>query len=69
MTQQTTQSPNMTGHTQTKDAAAHFRELQDIIARGEIAMMSGAEMLVQALIDEGVEYIFWLSRRCGITYL
>lgn len=58
MTQQTTQSPNMTGHTQTKDAAAHFRELQDIIARGEIAMMSGAEMLVQALIDEGVEYIF-----------
>lgn len=58
MTQQTTQSPNMTGHTQTKDAAAHFRELQDIIVRGEIAMMSGAEMLVQALIDEGVEYIF-----------
>ncbi|OOR82954.1 acetolactate synthase, large subunit, biosynthetic type [Moraxella canis] len=55
---QTTQSPNMTGHTQTKDAAAHFRELQDIIARGETAMMSGAEMLVQALIDEGVEYIF-----------
>ncbi|OAU96011.1 Acetolactate synthase large subunit [Moraxella catarrhalis] len=55
---QTTQSPNMTGHTQTKDAAAHFRELQDTIARGEIAMMSGAEMLVQALIDEGVEYIF-----------
>ena len=47
MTQQTTQSPNMTGHTQTKDAAAHFRELQDIIARGEIAMMSGAEMLVE----------------------
>ena len=55
---QTTQSPNMTGHTQTKDAAAHFRELQDTIARGETAMMSGAEMLVQALIDEGVEYIF-----------
>lgn len=55
---QTTQSPNMTGHTQTKDAAAHFCELQDTIARGETAMMSGAEMLVQALIDEGVEYIF-----------
>ncbi len=58
MTQQTTQAPNMTGHTQTKDAAAHFREAQEKLARGETAMMSGGELLVQALIDEGVEYIF-----------
>ena len=58
MTEQTTQAPNMTGHTQTADAAKHFHENQAKLARGETVAMSGAELLVQALIDEGVEYIF-----------
>lgn len=55
---QTTQSPNMTGHTQTADAAKDFRQDQERLASGQEVMLSGAEMLVQALIDEGVEYIF-----------
>lgn len=55
---QTTQSPNMTGHTQTADAAKDFRQDQQKLAAGQEVMLSGAEMLVQALIDEGVEYIF-----------
>lgn len=55
---QTTQSPNMTGHTQTAHAAPHFDQKVAQIANGESVMLSGAEMLVQALIDEGVEYIF-----------
>ena len=58
MTEQTTQAPNMTGHTQTADAAKHFHENQAKLAHGETVAMSGAELLVQALIDEGVEYIF-----------
>ena len=58
MTEQTTQAPNMTGHTQTADAAKHFHENQAKLARGETVAMSGAELLVQALIDEGVEYVF-----------
>lgn len=55
---QTTQSPNMTGHTQTADAAKDFRQDQERLASGQEVMLSGAEMLVQALIDESVEYIF-----------
>ena len=57
---QTTQSPNMTGHTQTGNAAKNFEEKQQRLAEGseQPVMLSGAEMLVQALTDEGVKYIF-----------
>jgi acetolactate synthase I/II/III large subunit len=57
---QTTQSPNMTGHTQTGNAAKNFEEKQQRLAEGSTqpVMLSGAEMLVQALTDEGVKYIF-----------
>lgn len=56
---QTTQAPNMTGHTQTANAAKNFDKKQQQIAEGkEPVMLSGAEMLVQSLTDEGVEYIF-----------
>lgn len=56
---QTTQSPNMTGHTQTDDAAAHFESKQQQLQNSsQPVMLSGAEMLVQSLIDEDVEYIF-----------
>ena len=53
---QTTQSPNMTGHTQTGNAAKNFEEKQQRLAEGssQPVMLSGAEMLVQALTDEGV---------------
>lgn len=56
---QTTQSPNMTGHTQTADAAKNFDDKQQQLQQGnKPVMLSGAEMLVQSLTDEGVEYIF-----------
>lgn len=55
---QTTQSPNMTGHNQSSHAAPNFDKKTAQIADGEAVMLSGAELLVQALIDEGVEYIF-----------
>ncbi len=57
---QTTQSPNMTGINQTANAAKNFKDKQQQLkeANHEPVMMSGAEMLVQALTDEGVEYIF-----------
>ena len=56
---QTTQAPNMTGHTQTANAAKNFDKKQQQIAEGQQhVMLSGAEMLVQSLTDEGVEYIF-----------
>ena len=57
---QTTQSPNMTGHTQTGNAAKHFDEKQQQLAEDnhQPVMLSGAEMLVQSLTDEGVKYIF-----------
>jgi len=49
----------MTGHTQTANAAKNFDKKQQQIAEGkEPVMLSGAEMLVQSLTDEGVEYIF-----------
>lgn len=50
----------MTGHTQTANAAKHFDKKQQLIAEGsdQPVMLSGAEMLVQALTDEGVKYIF-----------
>ena len=56
---QTTQSPNMTGHTQTADAAANFdKKRAKLEDDNKTVMLSGAEMLVQSLIDEGVEYLF-----------
>lgn len=55
---QTTQAPNMTGETQTADAAPNFDQKTKLASQGKPVMLSGAEMLVQALIDEGVEYIF-----------
>ena len=57
---QTTQSPNMTGHTQTANAAKNFEEKQRRLAEDnhEPVMLSGAEMLIQSLTDEGVKYIF-----------
>lgn len=55
---QTTQSPNVTGENQSADAAPNFDKKTQIASEGAPVMMSGAEMLVQALIDEGVEYIF-----------
>lgn len=55
---QTTQDPNMTGENQTAHAAPNFDKKTAKASAGEPVMMSGAEMLVQALIDEGVEYIF-----------
>ncbi len=50
----------MTGHPQTGNAAKNFDKKQQLIAEGsaEPVMLSGAEMLVQSLTDEGVEYIF-----------
>lgn len=55
---QTTQAPNMTGENQTADAAPNFDKKTQLASAGVPIMLSGAEMLVQALIDEGVEYIF-----------
>ena len=34
-----------------------------------VLALAGAEILLKALENEGVEVIFWLSRRCGIAYL
>ena len=51
---QTTQAPNMTGENQTAHAAPNFDKKTAKASAGEPVMMSGAEMLVQALIDEGV---------------
>ncbi len=50
----------MTGHPQTGNTAKNFDKKQQLIAEGsaEPVMLSGAEMLVQSLTDEGVEYIF-----------
>jgi len=56
---QTTQSPNMTGHTQTAHAAINFGKKRELLENGDgPIMLSGGEMLIQSLIDEGVEYIF-----------
>lgn len=50
----------MTGHTQTANAAKNFEEKQRRLAEDnhEPVMLSGAEMLIQSLTDEGVKYIF-----------
>lgn len=54
---QTSQVPKTAGHS-SKDIFANFHHNQEKLARGETVQMSGGELLVQALIDEGVEYIF-----------
>ena len=59
----TTQAPTVnpiaaTGDNQTAHAAPHFDKKSVQTSTGEPVMLSGAEMLVQALIDEGVQYIF-----------
>ena len=50
----------MTGHTQTANAAKNFEEKQRRLAEDnhEPVMLSGGEMLIQSLTDEGVKYIF-----------
>ncbi|MGP5211818.1 MULTISPECIES: acetolactate synthase 3 large subunit [Psychrobacter] len=50
----------MTGHTQTGNAAKNFEKKQQRLAEntGQPVKLSGAEILVQSLTDEGVEYIF-----------
>ena len=55
---QTTQAPNMTGENQTAHAAPNFDKKPAKASAGEPVMMSGPELLLQALIAEGVEYIF-----------
>ena len=60
---QTTQAPSVnqttvTGENQTAHAAPNFDKKTAKASAGEPVMLSGAEMLVQALIDEGVQYIF-----------
>lgn len=54
---QTTHAPN-TGQALPKDTFSVFHENQQKLARGKTVAMSGGELLVQALVDEGVEYIF-----------
>lgn len=54
---QTTHAPN-TGQALPKDTFSVFHENQQKLARSETVAMSGGELLVQALVDEGVEYIF-----------
>lgn len=66
---QTTQAPNMTGENQTAHAAPNFDKKTAKASAGEPVMMSGAEMLVQALIDEGVEYIFGYPGGAVFAYL
>ncbi len=57
--EQSTQAPNMTGDNQTAHAAPHFGKKRTLLAQGDATIrLSGAELLVQSLIDEGVDYIF-----------
>ncbi len=44
--------------TPTKDVMAQFHANQIALQNGETVHMSGGDLLVQALVDEGVEYIF-----------
>lgn len=54
---QNTQSPNMTC-CQADDSAPLFKQKQEALKRGEAVKLSGAEMLVQSLIEEDVKHIF-----------
>lgn len=53
-----TDTVSMTGENQSSDAAPNFDKKTQQASQGEPVMMSGGEILVQALIDEGVKYIF-----------
>ena len=55
---QTTQAPQWRWRKPNGSRCTQFWQKPLKASAGEPVMMSGAEMLVQALIDEGVEYIF-----------
>lgn len=55
MTEQPAQNQ---GHSSQKDVFSQFHANQIALKNGEIVHMSGGDLLVQALVDEGVEYIF-----------
>ena len=44
--------------THSKDIYQPFHDIQARLAEGETVKMSGGELLVQALVDHDVEYIF-----------
>lgn len=46
------------GHGSQKDIFSQFHANQIALKNGEAVYMSGGDLLVQALVDEGVEYIF-----------
>lgn len=55
MTEQPAQNQ---GHSSQKDVFSQFHANQIALKNGESVHMSGGDLLVQALVDEGVEYIF-----------
>lgn len=55
MTEQPAQNQ---GHSSQKDVFSQFHANQIALKNGETVHMSGGDLLVQALVDEGVEYIF-----------
>lgn len=55
MTEQPAQNQ---GHSSQKDVFSQFYANQIALKNGETVHMSGGDLLVQALVDEGVEYIF-----------
>lgn len=55
MTEQPAQNQ---GHSSQKDVFSQFHTNQIALKNGETVHMSGGDLLVQALVDEGVEYIF-----------
>ena len=55
MTEQPAQNQ---GHSSQKDVFSQFHANQIALKNGETVHMSGGDLLVQALVNEGVEYIF-----------
>lgn len=55
MTEQPAQNQ---GHSSQKDVFSQFHANQIALKNGETVHVSGGDLLVQALVDEGVEYIF-----------
>jgi len=55
MTEQPAQNQ---GHSSQEDVFSQFHANQIALKNGETVHMSGGDLLVQALVDEGVEYIF-----------
>ncbi len=55
MTEQPAQNQ---GHSSQKDVFSQFHANQIALKNGETVHMSGGDLIVQALVDEGVEYIF-----------